>query len=110
MRRSHTRTGHESETWLCIYLPSLLFRYGFSDNWQLWLNTCTALQQTLSTCLLTLARNRHAAFIEKCMCAIFRQDCEVEYRARALTGYGKWNDAVRIEWVAQNRFERSLDW
>jgi low-affinity ferrous iron transport protein len=85
-------------------------KYGFSNNWQLWLNTCTALQQTLSTSLLTLARKRHTNFIERCMCAIFRQDCEVEYRARTLIGYDGPNEVVKIEWAAEHRFERSLDW
>ncbi|KAL4515137.1 hypothetical protein Ndes2526A_g09556 [Nannochloris sp. 'desiccata'] len=85
-------------------------KYNFSNNWQLWLNTCTALQQTLSTSLLTLARNRHTNFIERCMCAIFRQDCEVEYRARTLIGYDGPNEVVKIEWAAEHRFERSLDW
>lgn len=84
--------------------------YDFQNSWQLWLNTCTALQQTLYTCLLTLARNRHSHFVEGCMSAIFRQECELEYRARALTGYSTPNEEVRIEWTTQNRFERGLDW
>lgn len=89
---------------------SRITRYDFSNNWQLWLNTCLALQQTLSTCLLTLARNRHTAFVERCMCAILREDCEVEYRARALSGHRAMNPPVRIEWAADSRFSRAMDW
>ena len=85
-------------------------KYGFSNNWQLWLNTCTALQQTLSTCLLTLARNRHTHFVEKCMNAIFLQDCELEYRSRRLTSDGDKNEAIPIHWAPANKFERTLDW
>lgn len=85
-------------------------KYDFSNNWQLWLNTCTALQQTLSTCLLTLARNRHTHFVEKCMNAIFFQDCELEYRARRLTSDGDKNEAIPIHWAPANKFERTLDW
>ena len=85
-------------------------KYNFGNNWQLWLNTSTALQQTFYTCLLTLARNRHSYFVEKCMCAIFRYECELEYRSRALTQYKKPNEVVEIQLVAKHRFERALDW
>jgi low-affinity ferrous iron transport protein len=93
--------------WFYVYYT---YRYNFSNNWQLWLNTATALQQTLSSCLLTLARKRHTDFVERCVCEIFKKDCEVEYRARRLVGYDVPNTSVKIEWSAEHLFERVLDW
>lgn len=91
--------------WICLG-P----KYSFSNEWQLWLNTCTALQQTLTICLLTLARARHDCFVEKCMGSIFIQDCELEYRCRNLIQYEIPNKSVGIEWQPASKFERSLDW
>ena len=44
------------------------------------------------------------------MCAIFRQECEVEYRARTLVSCSTPNEVVEIEWSPEGRFERWLDW
>lgn len=84
--------------------------YSFSNEWQLWLNTCTALQQTLTFCLLTLARARHDVFVERCMRSIFRHDCELESCCRQVVGYEGPNHCVQIDWSPASWFERSLDW
>lgn len=85
-------------------------RYNWSNNWQLWLNTSTALQQTLAVCLLTLARQRHNVYVENCMRSIFRQEAELEYRVRLLTGQAQPNPAVTVQSITQDGFARSLDW
>lgn len=87
-----------------------LGRYNWSNNWQLWLNTSTALQQTLAVCLLTLARQRHNVYVENCMRSIFRQEAELEYRVRLLTGQAQPNPAVTVQSITQDGFARSLDW
>ncbi|KAI7841078.1 hypothetical protein COHA_005305 [Chlorella ohadii] len=85
-------------------------KYNWSNNWQLWLNTSTALQQTLAVCLLTLARQRHNVYVENCMRSIFRQEAELEYRVRLLTGQAQPNPAVTVQSITQDGFARSLDW
>ncbi|PRW60542.1 iron zinc ion transporter [Chlorella sorokiniana] len=85
-------------------------KYKWSNNWQLWLNTSTALQQTLSVCLLTLARQRHNMYVESCMHSIFRQEAELEYRVRLLAGRAQPNPPVTVKSIAQDRFARGLDW
>lgn len=84
--------------------------YNWSNSWQLWLNTCTALQQTLTSLLLTLARNRHTAFVDICMHEIMHHDEIVEHAARKQAGYNVDNPPIEISWDVSHGFERFLDW
>ena len=84
--------------------------YNWSNSWQLWLNTCTALQQTLTSLLLTLARNRHTAFVDICMHEIMHHDEIVEHAARKQAGFDGDNPPIEISWDVSHGFERFLDW
>lgn len=84
--------------------------YEWSNNWQLWLNTVTAVFLTLTTTMLTTIRKSHADYLDKCMDAILKYDCLVEYQARKLTKRLEENPDEDIGWSEHNWGPRAIDW
>lgn len=67
--------------WVFLGIPSQ-----FSDTWQLWVNTGTALEITFITMFLQNIRRQHELHMDKTVKSIEALDREVEMQLRRITG------------------------
>lgn len=66
----------------------------FSNQWQLYVNTATALEITLTTMFLQNIRQQHDDHLEKCIKSIELIDSEIEAQLRRITGDREENAVV----------------
>ncbi|KAL7910637.1 putative low affinity iron transporter [Trichoderma velutinum] len=99
---------------ICIYWACIFIWLGFghycnwSDRWQLYINSATSALMVLIFAFLANIRERHDAYVQKCLNAIFEVDSEVELRLRVLTGDAEENPTVVIPAPHVNAIQRAI--
>lgn len=90
--------------WAFLGIPA-----GFSDTWQLWVNTGTALEITFVTMFLQNIRQQHEDHMAKTVKTIESLDKDVEMQLRRLTGDMTPNPTVASEPLKLSRWARGID-
>lgn len=90
--------------WVFLGIPSK-----FSDTWQLWVNTGTALEITLVTMFLQNIRNQHEENLEKTVKSIDLLDKEIEMQLRRMTGDMTPNPTISSEPPTLSKWVKALD-
>lgn len=81
----------------------------FSDVWQLYINTATAISLTFTSVFLQNVQQQQEDRLDLCLNYALKIDAQVEYRLRELTEDPKPNPIFEIPAVIPNRIERSID-
>ncbi|UKZ76879.1 hypothetical protein TrVFT333_004594 [Trichoderma virens FT-333] len=83
--------------WVCIFIWLGFGPYcGWSDRWQLYINSGTSALMIAIFTFLANIRERHDEYVEKCMNSIFEVDSEIELKLRILTNDTETNSTVVI--------------
>ncbi|KAH7115346.1 Low affinity iron permease-domain-containing protein [Dactylonectria estremocensis] len=81
---------------------------GWSDQWQLYINSATSALMLLIFAFLTNIHERHGAHIEKCLDTLFEVDSAIEARLRTLTGDITPNPVVTVPAPKVGRLQRAI--
>lgn len=81
---------------------------GYSDMWQLYMNSASSALMVFVFAFLANIRERHSAYTLSCLNAIFKVDSTLEFRLRLLTGDNIDNDVVIIPAPKVNRIQRAI--
>ncbi|KAI9054944.1 hypothetical protein LZ554_002087 [Drepanopeziza brunnea f. sp. 'monogermtubi'] len=81
----------------------------FSDQWQLYINTATAITLTFTSVFLQNVQQQQEDRLELCLQYAMKIDAEAEYRLRELTKDVKPNQIFEIPADVPNRVERQID-
>lgn len=81
----------------------------FSDTWQLYVNTATALEITLTTVFLQNIRRQHDEHLHRCIQEIDTVDAATEARLRHLTGDTTPNPVVASTRPTLTRAQNAID-
>lgn len=90
--------------WVFLGIPSQ-----FSDTWQLWVNTGTALEITFVTMFLQNIRSQHEHHMEKSVESIENLDKEIEMQLRRMTGDMTPNPTIASEPPQLSSWVRGID-
>ncbi|KAL1861866.1 hypothetical protein Plec18170_000689 [Paecilomyces lecythidis] len=82
--------------------------YGWSSNWQLYMNSASSALMVFIFAFLANIRERHAAYINKCLDSIFKTDSILELRLRHLTGDDNDNAVVVLPAPKVNFIQRAI--
>ncbi|KZZ90173.1 Low affinity iron permease, Fet4 [Moelleriella libera RCEF 2490] len=99
---------------ICMYWAGIFVWLGFgaycgwSDRWQLYINSATSALMVLIFAFLANIRERHDAYVGRCLNAIFEVDSEAERKLRVLTGDVDENPVVVIPAPEVNRLQRAI--
>ncbi|CAO3641312.1 unnamed protein product [Mucor fragilis] len=105
-----------SMTSLAIYWGGILAwvgvgnSLGFSDLWQLYINTGVAVELTFTSMFLQNTRRRHMEYLEKCLKRIMETDVELELLLREQADDNEPNPVVCIEPPQVSRAIRAIDY
>lgn len=83
--------------------------FKFSDTWQLYVNTATAVSLTITSVFLQNIEQSQEDKLEQCLHYALKIDAEVEYRLRELTEDAKPNPIFEIPPRKSNWVERQID-
>ena len=83
---------------------------GWSDVWQLYINTGVAVELTFTSMFLQNTRHRHMKYLEKCLASIMKADCELEIALRQRTHDIQPNPTVTIAHHNVSRSVRAIDY
>ncbi|KAG2196899.1 hypothetical protein INT47_005123 [Mucor saturninus] len=83
---------------------------GYSDLWQLYINTAVAVELTFTSMFLQNTRRRHMEYLEKCLKSIMLTDCELETLLRRNTGDNEPNPVITIDPHPVTRAIRAIDY
>ena len=95
--------------WICIFVwlgfgPS----NGWSNMWQLDINSATSALMVLVFSFLANIRERHSAYLKRCLDALFRVDAALEIRLRTLTEDTEKNETVVIPPIKANTTQKII--
>lgn len=90
--------------WVFLGIPAM-----FTDTWQLWVNTGTALEITVITMFLQNIRKQHDTHLQKTIKAIEKVDQEIEMQLRGLTGDMTPNPTISTEPPTLTRWVKAID-
>ncbi|KAK9708982.1 low-affinity Fe(2+) transport protein [Basidiobolus ranarum] len=82
----------------------------WSNLWQLYINTGTAVELTFTSMFLQHTRRRHMEYLEKCLASVMKADCELETLLRRSTGDNEPNPIIEIKPLRVTRAVRSIDY
>ncbi|KAK9708983.1 low-affinity Fe(2+) transport protein [Basidiobolus ranarum] len=82
----------------------------WSNMWQLYINTGTAVELTFTCMFLQHTRRHHMEYLEKCLASVKKADCELETLLRQYTGDNEPNPIIEIEPLKVTRAVRSIDY
>jgi low-affinity ferrous iron transport protein len=83
---------------------------GFSDEWQLYINTGVAVELTFTSMFLQNTRRRHMEYLEKCLKRVKEADTELEIVLRQSTNDNQPNPVVGIRPHPVSRGVRIIDY
>lgn len=83
---------------------------GFSDEWQLYINTGVAVELTFTSMFLQNTRRRHMEYLEKCLKRIVETDVELELLLREQANDNEPNPIISIESPPVSRSIRAIDY
>ncbi|UNI22454.1 hypothetical protein JDV02_008343 [Purpureocillium takamizusanense] len=95
--------------WACI-LVWIGFGHseGWSDTWQLYINSATSALMVLIFAFLANIRERHNAYISQCLQCIFEVDSAIESKLRVMTGDNNPNEVVVVPAPKMSRIQRAI--
>lgn len=91
-------------TWVFLGIPAQ-----FTDTWQLWVNTGTALEITVITMFLQNIRQQHDLHLQKTVTAIEKIDKDIEMQLRRMTGDMTPNPTIASQPPVLSRWIKSID-
>lgn len=83
---------------------------GWSDLWQLYINTAVAVELTFTSMFLQNTRRRHMLYLRKCLKSIMESDCELETKLREHFNDNKPNPVITIPPPKMTRAVRAIDY
>lgn len=111
---------------LAIYWAGIFVWIGFGsalswgNNWQLYINTATAVEITFVSVFIQNTRRRHMAYLDECFESLAHEDARLECRLRERVGSGgssggdaELNPVVRFQFEYREettRGNRAVDW
>ncbi|KAM5435177.1 hypothetical protein MferCBS31731_006474 [Microsporum ferrugineum] len=81
---------------------------GWSDTWQLYMNSASSALMVFVFSFLTNIHERHSGYMKRCLDAIFSVDSRLELRLRSLTGDRLSNGMVIIPAPKMNSIQRAI--
>ncbi|KAM3521539.1 hypothetical protein NHJ13051_006188 [Beauveria bassiana] len=95
--------------WVGIFIWLAFGHYcGWSDRWQLYINSATSALMVLIFAFLANIRERHALFTNRWLNLLFEADSSVELRLRQITGDGTPNESVEVPAPKMSRLQRAI--
>ena len=82
--------------------------YGWSNRWQLYMNSASSALMVFVFAFLANIRERHSSYTRRCLEGIFEVDSTLELRLRSLTGDILPNDVVIIPAPKVNTIQRAI--
>lgn len=96
--------------WICIFgWVGIGPMFQFSDTWQLWVNTGTAISLTITSMFLQNVQQQQEYILEKCLEYSLRIDAEIESRLRELTEDSKPNPIIEPPPPKPTNVEKGVD-
>ncbi|KAH8549213.1 Low affinity iron permease-domain-containing protein [Umbelopsis sp. PMI_123] len=83
---------------------------GWSNDWQLYINSATSATMVLYFSFLANIRERHSEHSRVCIDLIYQADAAIELKLRALTGDETPNKPVIIPRLNVNKIQRVIDY
>jgi low-affinity ferrous iron transport protein len=80
----------------------------FSNTWQMYINTATAIQLLITTIFLENVRNRESNFIMKQTRTFNELDSDLEFLLRDINKYYLENDLVVVERVKRDKIQKCI--
>lgn len=97
--------------WACILVWLGFGPYcGWSNTWQLYINSATSALMVLLLAFLANVRERHSRHTASCLHSIWEADAALERKLRALTGDGVPNPVVGLEERKRSALQRGIDY
>lgn len=95
--------------WVCIFIWIGFGEYcGWSNEWQLYINSPTSALMLLIFAFLANIQERHGAHIDKCLDTLFRVDSAIEINLRTITRDTIPNPIVTIPAPKVGRIQRAI--
>jgi low-affinity ferrous iron transport protein len=97
--------------WVCIFIWIGFGHYcGWSNEWELYINSATSALMVLVFSFLANIRERHASYMRVCLDAIFRVDSALELKLRHLVGDKQDNEVIVIPPPKVNWLQKVIYW
>ncbi|KAL2130211.1 hypothetical protein VTI74DRAFT_6767 [Chaetomium olivicolor] len=95
--------------WVCIFIWLGFGHYcGWSDEWQLYINSATSALMVFIFAFLANIQERHTDYSEQCLNSIFEVDSTVELKLRLLSGDTVPNPTVVIPAPKVGKLQRAI--
>ncbi|KOS17041.1 Low-affinity iron/zinc ion transport protein fet4 [Escovopsis weberi] len=95
--------------WVCIVIwLGFGDSQGWSDRWQLNINSATSALMILIFTFLANIHERHDDYVEECLDAIFQVDSDVEVKLRTMTGDTMPNPTITVPGPQLTRTQRVI--
>lgn len=97
--------------WVCIFIWIGFGKYcGWSDTWQLYMNSVTSALMVMMLAFLANIRARHSNYTTECLESIYKVDAALELKLRTVTGDRVENEPVHITVPERSRIQRGIDY
>lgn len=97
--------------WCCIFIWLGFGPYcGWSNTWQLYINSATSALMVLLLAFLANVRERHSRYTAECLKAIWKADSALELRLRELTGDQIENPIIAMPEQKRSTIQRVIDY
>ena len=97
--------------WACILVWLGFGPYcGWSNTWQLYINSATSALMVLLLAFLANVRERHSRYAAECLHSIWQADAALEQKLRSLTGDAVPNPVVALEERKRSALQRAIDY
>lgn len=97
--------------WVCIFVWIGLGPYcGWSNRWQLYINSATSALMLFLLAFLANIRERHNDHAARCLTSIYKADAAFELKLRAATDYVVPNDSVLVPAPQVGKVQRAINY
>ena len=97
--------------WVCIFVWIGLGSYcGWSDRWQLYINSATSALMLFLLAFLANIRERHNNHAARCLTSIYKADAALELELRIATAYAVPNDSVMVIAPQVGKVQRAINY
>ncbi|GAB7352420.1 hypothetical protein MBLNU459_g2840t4 [Dothideomycetes sp. NU459] len=97
--------------WVCIFIWIGFGHYcGWSNEWQLYINSATSALMVFIFAFLANIRERHARYVNTCLDSIYQADCAIEAKLRLATGDNASNETIIIPAPKVNVVQRVINY
>ncbi|OAL42824.1 Low affinity iron permease [Pyrenochaeta sp. DS3sAY3a] len=97
--------------WICIFIWIGFGPYcGWSNTWQLYINSATSALMVFMLAFLAHVRERHTGYSIQCLKAIWKADSALELRLRMVTGDKLENPVICMPGRNRSRIQRAIDY